>query len=301
MGLEEHIKAGAQLTRDTIVLNAPTGSGSFDLGPAFAILRIQTDNAVRLRLYDREESRDNAAEINRPFGIGISPDIALIADFSMSAAGTYPIAPAVFGFCSSSTSSQTFYRIENATGQQVDSIIRITRFLMQDESVPPLGGTFYVTDNRRVVSIDNSATNLSSSADFGASFASGVLSVGNVPQTYMMISASLANSGHKARFRLYATQSAIYSLTEISRSFTTEPSESMALLVDTLINSGSNTVFFSPKIFGANLQNMGNDLLVTALDSTKISGNSEMYYILQNLTSVPANPVVNIAVYALED
>lgn len=298
MGLEEHIKAGAQLTRDTIIITAPTGSGSVDLGPAFAVLKIQTDTPIRLRLYDNEQSRDTATEISRPFGLSADTSIALIGDFSMSAAGAYEIAPAVFGFCSSSNPSSTFYRVENATGQPSQSIVRITRYLLEDRGVPPTTGSFYTINNRRVISIDYSGTNIPS-----ASIVSGTISTGvsTVPQTYMLISASLDNVAHKVRFRLYATSSAIFNATERTRPFTTEPSEVVALLTDVVIDDGSETVYFTPKIFGANLENMGNDLLLTAESTAKISGDSEIYYYLQNLTSVAINPVVSMSLYALED
>lgn len=298
MGLEEHIKAGAQLTRDTIIFTAPTGSGSIDLGPAFAVLKIQTDTPIRLRLYDTEQSRDTLTEINRPFGLNADASIALIGDFSMSAAGTYEIAPAVFGFCSSSNPSSTFYRIENATGQPSQSVVRVTRYLLEDKGVPPSTGSFYTINNRRVITIDYSGTNIPS-----GSIVNGTLSTGvsTIPQTFMLISASLGNVAHMVRFRLYATSSALSNVAEQNRPFTSEPSESVALLTDVIISNGNETVYFTPKIFGANLENMGNDLLLTAESTAKISGDSEIYYYLQNLTTVAINPVVSMSLYALED
>lgn len=305
MGLEEHIKAGAQLTRNTIVLTAPTGSGSVNLGSAFGILEVQSDIPARLRLYDTEESRDLFTERTRPFGLNAESDVSLVADFSMSAAGTYTIAPAVFGFCSSSISPKTFYRLETAEGQPSQSILRITRYLLEDGTVTPSTSSFYTTSNRRVLSIDYSGENISNaSGNFGASFRSGSIATigGNItPRTYMLVSASVANIGHKARFRLYATSSALYNLTEVSRSFTIEPSEAVQLITDVWIDSGSRPIYFTPKIFGANLETMGDDLLVTAESSEKISGKNEIYYILQNSGSTSANIKIDIALYSLED
>lgn len=296
MGLEEHIKAGAQLARNTHTATLPTGSGSINLGSVFGILRLQSDVPIRLRLYDTEASRDDATEISRPFGIlSATSSIALIADFSMSTAGTYNIEPMVFGLCSSSISPLSFYRLETATGQPSQSALRITVFDFEDGAVVPDPFTFYQTSNRRTLTIQ--ATSSMSDGTGGAGTLSSTLTV---PQTYMMISASLANTSSQARVRLYATSSALKNATEHARSFSIEPSESVMLLVDAII-SGSDTLYFYPKIFGANLETMGDDLTVTETDITKIIGNNEVYYYVDNLSGFTANPEIKFAVYSVED
>jgi hypothetical protein len=298
MGLEEHIKAGAQLTRNIITNTLPTGSGSINLGSVYGILRLQNDIPARLRLYDTEESRDNISEISRPFGV-FPPvsTISLVADFSMSSAGTYTIAPAVFGMCSSSTSPTTFYRLETTTGQPSQSLLSITRYLMEDSLVIPDPLTFYTINNRRTLTIQSSTT-MSNDTIIN----SGTLSTGTetIPQTFLMISASLANTQQEARVRLYATSSAVNNTTEKNRPFATEPSESVMLLVDAII-SGSDVLYFSPKIFGANLETMGDDLSVTATSLSKITGKNEMYYYIQNLSGFSANPEIKFSIYSLED
>lgn len=302
MGLEEHIKAGAQLTRDTIVLTAPTGSGSIDFGSVFSILKIQTDTPVRFRLYETTGSRDNVVEINRPFGQFISTaSISLIGDFSMSAFGTYTITPPVYGVGRNRSSSEVYYRLENDVGQPSVATLRITRFLIEDKAILPQTGTFYTVDNRRTLLIESphEMPNLS--------HISGTLNLS--PKTYMMISASASSSVaspslQQVRLRLYATSSAIdtttLGLTEASRSISTEPSESVMLLVDAYI-SGSDTLFFAPKIFGANLETMGDDLIETETSTTKTAGNSEIYYWITNEAGFSATPIVKLAVYSLED
>jgi hypothetical protein len=51
MGLKEYIRLGAQLTRDTITTQTTVvGSGSVELGSAYALLSIQTNFPCRLRL-----------------------------------------------------------------------------------------------------------------------------------------------------------------------------------------------------------------------------------------------------------
>lgn len=298
MGLEEHIKAGAQLTRNTIVFTAPTGSGSVNLGTVFSILKVQTDIPVRLRLYDRESSRDDVTEISRPFGqFPATSSIALIGDFSMSSAGTYTIAPPLFGMCSSSDSPETYYRLETAVGQPSQSVLRITRFLLEDSLVTPDPLTFYEISNRRVLKLQADAT---MSNDTIYESGSLVTQTDVVPKTYMLVSASLANPTQQVRFRLYATSSAIYDNTEKVRTFSTEPAESVMLLVDAII-SGSDMLHFSPKIFGANLETMGDDLTQTALSSAKIAGSNQIYYYIQNISGFSANPEVNLSLYSLED
>lgn len=297
MGLEEHIKAGAQLARFTYSETLPTGSGSINLGSVFGILRIQSDVPVRFRLYDTEASRDDATEISRPFGT-YSPisNVSLIADFSMSSAGTYNIEPMVFGMCSSSVSPLSFYRLETATGQPSQSLIRITTYPFEDGLIIPDPLTFYTINNRRTLTIQ--ATGSMSSGDGGG----GILSTGldTIPQTFLMISASLEHVSLEARLRLYATSSAIIDTTEQARSFGVEPSESVMLLVDAII-SGSDTLYFYPKLFGANLETMGEDLTATELSLSKIKGKSELYYYINNLSGVTANPEIKFAVYSMED
>lgn len=294
MGLEEHIKAGAQLTRDTIAFTAATGSGVVDLGPAYAVLKIQTGIPARLRLYDREDSRDDPSEISRPFGIYASTSIALVGDFSMSAEGTYTISPAIFGFSQNRNSPQTFYRIENAIGQPSQSAFRITRFLLEDKSILPDPETFYTVDNRQVISIEKPVGNMGPNEIISGTLAS-------VPRTFMLISASLENPSHKARVRFYATSSAIYDITEKTRPFSVEPSETVELLADIMISSGSYPIYFTPKLFSANLENMGNDLEITITDAAKIDGNPELYYYFENLNPAINSTKVNIAIYSLED
>jgi hypothetical protein len=291
MGLEEHIKAGAQLTRDTIIVTDILGSGSIELGSLYGILSIKTNapSASRFRLYETQTSRDVQEEIDRPFGYPVSGNISLVGDFSMSLAGTYTIAPAVFGTVNDRTNSSTYYRLE-PSGSEVS----ITRYLIEDTSIIPDLNTFYSIDNRRVIGISTS-----SMAD--GLIISGTVALSTIPTTYMILSASCSQTNHIFRLRLYSTSSAITDAAEATRIRSVEPSETVQLIIDAIV-SGSETLYFKPKIFGANLNNMGNDLLVTALDKTKINGERELYYMLQNLSGDTINsPEVLISVYSLED
>lgn len=300
MGLEEHLKVGAQLTRDTITFTSPNGSGSVDLGSVFSILEIQTDTPVRLRLYDRQVSRDNVTEIARPFGTGAPTNVALVGDFSMSAAGTYNIAPAIFGFSQNRDFPQTFYRMENGSGTPIQATIRLKRFLLEDKSISIDPESAYAIDNRRTITLV-SGSNIPSGGIVSGSLIGVDIRGIDIPQTYVMVSASVTTPGHKVRLRLYATSSAIYDEVEKVRPFSVEASSSVELLVDTLIQSGSEVIFFTPKLFGANLETMGNNLEETQLSLIKINGKNEIYYMLQNINSVTNDPEMKMAIYALED
>lgn len=301
MGLEEQIRAGAQLTRNTVVITDVSGSGSVSVGSLYGILSIRTTNvnASRFRLYETQGSRDEQGEIDRPFGSPVSGNISLVGDFSMSGAGVYTIAPVVFGTVNNRNAATSYYRVEpnGATSPAGFVDITIDRYLIEDSTIPPDALTFYSVDNRRVISISTSSMsdNL---------IISGTLDVTTIPTTYMILSASCSQPNHIFRVRLYATSSAVdvvQGVNEVNRPINIEPSESVELILDAIV-SGSETLYFKPKIFGANLENVGSDLLVTVLDQAKISGNREMYYYLQNLSGDVINsPELRIAVYSLED
>jgi len=296
MGLKEQIQVGAKLTRDVITLTDTVGSGSVALGGTYAILSIQPSQASRLRLYDTIASRDDVTEVSRTFGASTVPtNIALVGDYSMSVANNlYTITPASIGHADNASTPLTYYRVFPA-----GSSFKINRLLIEDTTKPPVLSSAYVEDNRRLIQI----TPLSSIAALGyASGSKTSTSTPTVPKTYMLVSASLANSAHMVRMRLYNVSSSIYNITERNRAFSTEASESVGLIAD-IILSGSNTVYFTPKITGANLQNMGNDLSQLVTNPSKMEGINELYYYMQNLSSSgsPITPTVNLYTFSLED
>jgi hypothetical protein len=65
--------------------------------------------------------------------------------------------------------------------------------------------------------------------------------------------------------------------------------------------SSSQVTYFVPKIIGANLQNAGADLNITRTDRNKMAGNNELYYILQNVSSVSSAVTTSLHVFSLED
>jgi len=291
MGLKEITQVGARLSREVITVSDTNTSGSILLGPTYGILNIQVSDGCRLRLYDNLESLQDSTEIARQYGNrNIPNNIALIGDFTMSLAGSYTIDPMLYGHAHNS--SNTYYRINKNTA--TPTRISITRFLLEDPSIQAQPGTTYSVNNRR--SIVNFNGNLS-----GGQITSGTLSDNSIPNTYLLISASLNDPSHFARLRLYSTSSTIYDNTEKLRPFSTEPSREARLIID-MVLSGSTPIYFSPKIVGANLQKLKTDLNELRLNRENIFGTNEMYYFLENLNTGGAVPLsASIYVYSLEE
>lgn len=288
MGLAEYLKLGASLQRQTTTLQtSPSGSGSVSLGSAYVLLSITTSQPCRLRLYDSQASRDNTIESIRPFGItNISESIALIGDFSMSAADTYTIDPALYGVIQSASTNLTHYRINNTASGQFPSITFNT-YLLENSSIS--------TENRR--SLPFVTASLS-----GSQLITGTISSTIIPQTYLLVSASVSGSNTRARLRLYSTSASLSNTTEINRPFVSESSQNTNLIVDAIL-SGSETTFFVPKIIGANLKNITTNLNEIKNVTDKIMGENAIYYILQNVTSsATVMPVTaSLHVFSLEE
>ncbi len=294
MGLAEQIRAGANLTRDTITISDAIGSGSVSLGGTFVVLSVQNDNTsspVRFRLYDTSESMEDVTEKSRVFGnTNVPPTITLIGDFSMSAGGIYSIDPVVFGHSRTTTTPLSYYRVEPSGSQ-----IKVNRYLVEDVSIPAIAGTAYDVSNRRHLPA------ITGSLSAGG-MVSGTLTTSEIPTTYLLISASVVTSTHIARLRLYASASSIYNTEEKNRIFSVEPSSSVRLIADMII-SGSEDLNLSPKIVGANLQNLGASLLTIKGNDSLIMGEREIYYILQNAKNSGGteNISASLYVYAMED
>ncbi len=288
MGLEQYIRAGAKLERgDVSLTTAENGSGSVNLGSAYVLMNISTTAPCRLRLYDTSQSLANSGERIRPFGsTNISASVALVGDFSMSAAGTYTVDPAVYGLAEDPASSLTYYRVENTQSGQYP-VINFTRYLME---VP-------------AVSIANRVTLPQITASLlPGQLVSGTLSSISVPRTYLLISASVSNPLARTRLRLYSTSEAFTDTVEVSRSFQTESLSNSKLIIDAIL-SGSEVTYFVPKITGANLQTMGTDLNAIRTDRTAIMGLNELYFIIQNVSSSGGtmSTSASLHVFTLED
>lgn len=294
MGLFEQIKDGAVLKRENVSFIASAGgTGTVPLGSVYALLSIQTTVPCRFRLYDKQSSRDDATEQSRVFGDTNIPDsIALVTDISMSTAGTYTIDPILYGVSDDLTNRLSYYRI-NPTG--ITPTITLTRFLLDDRNIVPNIQNSYDVDNRRNLPAI-SAVLAYNQLD------SGSISNSQIPTTYILVSASLTNSGQIARLRLYNQSSSINNTSEKTRPFATEPSASVGLIVDAILNSGVTT-HFVPKIIGSNIENIGTNLQLAKANSDLISGEKKLYYILENVEpSSPSETIeVKLNVYSLEE
>jgi len=291
MGLAEQIKAGGNLTRNVVGFATDTsGIGSASLGASYAILNIQTSLPCRLRLYDDQSSRDSLTEASRSFGnTDILSSVSLIGDFSMSAPGNYTIDPTLYAVVKNFTSPFTHYRVD----PPIATTIGISNYVIEDSNLLPDIGTAYSISNRRTIKPISAYLS-------GSESKVGVFSDLQTPQTFLLVSASLSNINDIVRLRLYSTSGSLYDSGEIQRTFQTEPPPESHIIVDAII-SGSSELYFSPKIVGANLTNMGDNILLIRGNSSLISGEPEIYFIVQNMRGVTSSVTASLHVYALED
>ena len=289
MGLLEYIKSGSALRREVISIPTDgTGIGSVNLGSAYVLLSIDTDIPCRVRLYDNQSSRDDVGEAARAFGnTSVSNSIALVGDYSMSAAGTYTTDPVMYGVTSNPTSKLSYYRIDNAPAGPPYPVIKINRFLLEDSTISTSNR---ITPPRILASASNDQIITGSIVDSLA------------PITYLLVSASTQGSGTFTRLRLYSSTGSFTNLTELSRSFSVEPSESAKLIMDGVFTN-NQTLYFSPKIIGANLQNVGTDLNIIKSNQQLLYGKNEMYYAIQSLDGIVGNVYLTASLYlfSLED
>jgi hypothetical protein len=282
MGLLEQLNADAILDRQSIQFTVDSiGYGYVEVGSAAILLNIANSQPCRLRFYDDAASRDDVEEINRAFiTSSVGQNISLVADLSMSAVGTYPLDPALY---SVSEDKNLYYRIDQVGNTPV---IRLTTFLLEDDSV------VLPTPSKRTLDP------ITATLDAGE-LDSGSIDGATIPKIFILVSASL-DDGSFGRLRLYNKLSSINDSTEKSRPFVTEPSASTGLIVDAVITGsvGSGILNFSPKIIGANLNNLQTDLL-----SSQVDGENEIYYILQNVNSSggPVTITTSIHLFAIED
>lgn len=283
MGLEQYIRAGVSLKRQSVFLQTtPTLSGSVDLQSSYIVLGINTNIPCRFRLYDDEISRDLPAEINRTFGdLNVSTSVGLVGDFSMSAAGNYYIDPGLYGCIHNPSSNLSYYRIDGNFTPPNYPGLTIETFTLEDSSKS--------TSNRKTLPYITGSLNV-------GQLVSGSLNNFIIPTTFFFVSTSLDDSSHVVRLRIYNNSASFSNTVEVNRSFQTESTDSR-LLIDAII-SGSSPTYFTPKIIGANIQNVNNDLQTI----TELKGNNELYYILQNLgPSGPVNISASLHVFSLED
>lgn len=286
MGLAEHIRAGAALARELVTVSTDvTGSGSINLGSTYILLGMQSNVPCRIRLYDNIFSRDTVSEISRSFGnTSIPANIALVADVTMSQANTYyTLDPVLYGCVATASNKLTYYRIDGISSPPYPQIT-FNRYLLEDSTV----GTEL---RKTLIPIQRSVTT--------NAYVTGTLADVEIPRTYLLVSASVSGSNIITRLRLYNSTGSFNNSTEVSRSFSVEPSSSAGLIMDALL-SGSETTYFVPKIVGANLQLMGTNLKLIQRTPSLIMGNNELYYILENKSVSPGTVSVTASLHVFE-
>ena len=292
MGLLEHIQAGAELIRKQVSFTTsyPDNSGSFTPDAAQMILGVTLEAPCRLRIYENASSLNNALESSRPFNIGVSGSVALVADISASEAGTYTIDPALFMITDDFETPEVFYRVDGPT-TSID--VSLNTFLLEDGNITASAGTPYTTANKRTITINEDSVT-------PTEYRTGTIPSLNSPRTYLLISSSLTTASHETRLRLYSTEDSLTSDTELSRSFSA-PTDTGSFLIADMIVTGSEVTYFSPKIVGANLSTMGTNLSLIQTNKNSIDGTSGIYYVLQNLTGTTQTIEQSIHIYSLED
>jgi hypothetical protein len=303
MGLLEQLRAGGELTRTTKTFPV-AAFGQVELGSAYIILSVQSNKPCRLRLYDTEESIFITEEVSREFGdTDISSSVSLVGDFYITASGRQYIDPALYAVSADINNPVTYYRADVLSDESFANVsdtranITLTSFSIEDEELIPQAGTPYVLSNRRTLEFIE--------ADIPAeSKIQGTLE--DTPKTFLLVSASL-DGGEHARLRLYSIEDDIYNTDELNRRFDQAVTSSISLISDVILSGSNNTIYFSPKTMGANLNTMGGNLLlarerqIPTNDEPAISGKSEIYYILENLNSSQSTISVSLHVYSLED
>lgn len=284
MGLNDQILAGSTALRREIV-TIPINdaqlqyTGSVNLGRVFTLTSIQATKRCRVRFYGDTGSRNDGTELARPFmSQSVPSNIGLIADINIGTENLFNLAPPLFGVnLDNPITSSIYYTIDSASGFNLDAgdRVTITRFLMDDPSVANLQGV-----------VTHTTTIISASALASGSHRTGSIST---PKTYLLY--AVQATAAPIRLRLYTSRSYGNNVTEISRSFGTEPSSGSGLIADMFIESATKLPT-TPILVGRN----DNDLVSTGL----VSPDSETYYTITN-GSGTGTISSSIYLFSLED
>lgn len=284
MGLRQQIVAGATaLKRDTITIPITNSkvqyTGSITMGRVFALTAIQGSKRCRVRLYTDAASRNDGTELARPFiSQSIPSSIGLIADINLTDEALFHLAPPVFGVnLDNPISSSIYYTIDSSSGFNLNSgdAINVTRFLMEDTAVSNLAG---VTTHQTLI--------ISASALASGSHRTGSISS---PRTYLVY--AVEPTVAPIRLRLYTSQSFRDDVTEISRSFGTEPAQNSGLISDFYMEDVAKTPM-TPILVGRNDEDLINPALLTADQTT--------YYTITN-GSGTGTFSASVYLFSLED
>ena len=285
MGLNQQILAGASLLkRETLSIPITTTSvrytGSIDMGRVFALTAIQASKRCRVRFYTDSGSRNDPTELARPFiSQSIPSTIGLISDIDLSDESLFRLTPPVFGVnLDNPIKSSIYYTIDSGSGANLDAgdSVTITRFLMEDPAVSNLTGV--ITHTRLIIS--------------ASALASGSHRTGSIssPRTYLLYAVEPTST--PIRLRLYTSQSYRDSVTEISRSFGTEPPSGSGLIADFYMEDASKTPM-TPILVGRNDDDLTNPTLLTPNQTT--------YYTITNGSGAISTFSSSVYLFSLED
>ena len=284
MGLRQQILAGATLLRrETISIPITAANvqytGSIDMGRVFAITAIQGSKRCRIRFYTDSGSRNDGTEKARPFmSQSVPSSIGLITDINLTDEALFRLTPPMFGVnLDNPIKSSIYYTIDSSSGANlnVGDSINVTRFLMEDANVSNLSGV------RTHETLIISASGLASGSHQTGSISS--------PRTYLVY--AVEPTVAPIRLRLYTSQSYRDNVTEISRSFGTEPSRSSGLISDFYMEDVAKTPM-TPILVGRN----DNDLVNPA----SLAADQTTYYTITN-GSGTATISASVYLFSLED
>jgi len=284
MGLKEQILVGSTALKREVITIPITGAavqytGSVGLGRVFTLTSIQATKRCRVRFYGDTGSRNDGTERARPFiSQSIPSTIGLIADINIATENLFNLTPPLFGVnLDNPITSSIYYTIDSASGFNLNAgdRVTITRFLMEDAAVSNLPGV-----------VTHTTTIISASALASGSHRTGSIST---PKTYLLY--AVEPTATPIRLRLYTSQSYGNTVTEISRSFGTEPPSGSGLIADILMEDGAKTPM-TPILVGRN----DNDLASTGV----VPPDAETYYTITN-GSATGTISSSIYLFSLED
>lgn len=244
MGLKEQLNAGAtalqrQKISFTVTGSIPRYTGSVNLGRTFIVTNAQTTSPCRVRLYGNAASRNDPAELLRPYNSqSISGSTALIADINLDNINSFNFAPPLFGAnLDNSVGTSIYYTVDTGSVPFSGSnAISFTRFVLEDSTVAGLPGV----NTRKTLLITGSIST-------GQTLTGSIQS----PKTYLLLEAIPSVS--PIRLRLYADATYRDNPVEISRPFTTEPTASSGVIADMYLDV-TETSSLTPVVVGRNAE-----------------------------------------------
>lgn len=285
MGLKQQILAGAAaLKRENISIPILSSNvqytGSIDMGRVFSITAIQSSKRCRIRFYTDSGSRNDGTELVRPFiSQSIPSSIGLITDINLTDESLFILTPPMFGVnLDNPIKSSIYYTIDSSSGFNLNAgdSVNVTRFLMEDPAVSNLAG---VTTHQTLI--------ISASALASGSHRTGSISS---PRTYLLY--AVEPTVAPIRLRLYTSQSFRDDVTEISRSFGTEPASGSGLISDFYMEDVAKTPM-TPILIGRNDEDLVSPELLTPSQTT--------YYTITNGSGAVSTISASVYLFSLED